>query len=215
MENITVEIDMDEYVNDYIKNLYEELKECKSKMLNINLIIKQTKGVKIRLDHILLQKEENKNLEIINIQYCFNLFMNNFYKEDRVHCDIEYSENGIKNAFIFDKNFKICENCFDINEIKRNCQCNLRKELLLNQSVFKTLNNMKNDNVFECSICLESINPEDICHFCNDQCRDNNHFFHLTCISKIEKAQCPLCKVDCEEATYKGNTWTYHNWDDE
>jgi hypothetical protein len=43
----------------------------------------------------------------------------------------------------------------------------------------------------ECAICLNNMNVknERIRLFCG-------HFFHTSCLSKIQKAECPLCRAD-------------------
>lgn len=107
--------------------------------------------------------------------------------------DNNIDKKQIKESILKINKFKICLYCFNISE--NECKC---EKGFSDDYYFRSMLDIKNEDV--CSVCLEEITDlSEAASFMN--CK--KHFYHLKCLSKCQKAECPMCKTHGHAILYK------------
>ena len=98
------------------------------------------------------------------------------------------------------KNYKICEKCYCVC-----CHCSNLDEHHSDKKLVDKFNGLT-IKIDKCSICLEEVDENTGCYL--SKC-SKKHYFHLECISKISKRECPICREHSNTVYYRDGNWTF------
>ena len=149
----------------------------------------------------------------LHIKYTCNTEINKFLITNYYYYDILINDTNntnnmndiLKNQIVIIKDLITCNKCYRLNHIDKQCLCMYEEVeeqdgIIINQILGV-------DNIDKCAICLDNIMSKyDSVHFLS--CK--KHHFHLECLSKIEKSECPICKSHCHFLLYRNVKITYN-----
>lgn len=158
----------------------------------------------IKITKFYIHKNYNSS-HTFDIHYYFIYNIGNLSYSNMITRTIMYDPNHkkeenikrIKNEILRIKKFKICLECFDINEEECKCVKGFSDDYYIRRML-----EIKNEDV--CSVCLSEIEDLNNSAFF-DSCR--NHFYHLGCLTGLKKAECPMCKQHSHLIIYKNKNF--------
>ena len=173
------------YITDFTALVEQTVIDVISKNKNSNLIFK-IGNCNFYLDI------NNAIVEIITIQAVCNCDI----KDLQFKKECKYITQELFNKKFFKTDTTAITNCLVkiMTKSKKLVECSqcgiLQKDLINNLCNICIYENFVNDNDQKCSICLNSV--------CGDTgvtiCGDTRHNLHRSCIKKMVKFQCPICR---------------------
>lgn len=148
----------------------------------------------VRIIEIHMRKDHNTLIMLIEFQSIFNnlsLIQSTSYRLFDFFSQKKYSkklDSQIDHIFNLISSNARCSSCFNwnLNEDNECIGCKISQRFPKSKNPIK----FGQYKQLECALCLENLdNNKKICYI--EKC---NHYYHLECISKIKKSECPTCK---------------------
>lgn len=132
------------------------------------------------------------------------LIMNYYYSEI---IPVDDFDSILRSQIERINNLLVCPKCYRLNDKSViECSCMLGEIIEEDGLIIKKILNLSS-NLDECAICLSKLKSK-FDSVCFTQC-EKPHYFHLECLSKSEKSECPICKVHCHTLLYRNIKISY------